>query len=255
MARNAKDAAKEYVHSWRKTGNSLVNTHTQYRDAILNDPALRAALARYVNNLDLQGQINKGNLSENQALKLFHDAGKDFMRELHREIDSMIISSNQNPINQTDLSNPINMDLQLSIPGSLANIAMNDEAADVAQNYAENIAENQQMQQQQADDMATMQYDSDDEADDTPSNTTTSTTDDAVADLEKGALVVAGLKALDDFDPMVEKEGAKIVEEIFHKITGIDGGSFEGILNDAEADVTHKAENILKPMMDDIKGK
>lgn len=255
MAINAKDAANRYIQNWRKAGNSLVNTHTQYRDAILNDPALRAALARYVNNLNLQGQINKGNLTENQALKLFHDAGKDFMRELHREIDSMIISSNRNlPMNQTDLSNPINMDLQLNSPGSLANIAMNDTTAEIAQDEAERINENQQMQQQQSDDVTTAQYESDDEANDSPSNTP-STADYAVADLEKGALVVAGLKVLDDCDPALEKEGAKIIEDIFHKITGIDGGSFEGILNDAETDVTQEAKNVLKPIMDDIRGK
>src|SRR3990167_6596597 len=133
MSTTIKNIIDTTVQGWRKGGSDLVSSHKQCRDAILNNPDVKAALANYINRLNLQGQINSGKMSEDQALKAFHEAGKNFMRELNTHINTTLTRLQNKPeLNQIDLSNPINMQNQLNLPGSLANVAMNDFAESMA---------------------------------------------------------------------------------------------------------------------------
>ena len=145
----AKDKINQLMQSWRKEGNNLVSSHQQLRQALLNHPAIQSALANYINQLNLQGQINQGHLTENQALKLFHESTKRFLRDINTHINTKLTEHQNNPaLNQTDLSNPINMQNQLNNPGSFANEMMNNMAAAITSDIDEQ-AQSLQTQNQQ----------------------------------------------------------------------------------------------------------
>jgi hypothetical protein len=236
-----KKLVDDLMHGWRKSGNDLASSHQQFREAVLNHPAIKMALINYINGLNLQGQVNNGTMTENQALKAFHDAGQQFLRELNTHINTNITQLQNKPeLNQIDLSNPINMQNQLNIPGSLANLMMDDVATSIADDM--NIqtsliqAQNQQTEEnEQTQDNKEAQNNNDDDQNSPASSNTN--------DLEKGAEITAGLKAMDDLDPAV---GKKAVEDAFHKVTGIKEGSFDGLEKDA-TDLKESAEKKFAP--------
>ena len=226
MTSPIKKTVDALTHSWRKKGANSASSKKQFRDAVLNHPAVRAELVNYINRLNLQGQINAGKITENQALKLFHDAGKDFMRLVNVHINNAFVKLKNNPdMDQTDLSNPINMQNQLSLPGSLANIAMND-VSEAIMNENLNKAQIAESENEQA--IQTQQQ-----------SISPKGKHHIVKDLEKAELIGIGLKAIEDLKPSLKD---KVVEDVFHKVTGIDGGSFDGIAKEA----ANKEESEIK---------
>lgn len=193
--------------SWRKSGSTALDTHKKFRDALLNKPEVKIALARYINSLNLQGQIDKGIITENQALALFDKAIKNFTRQLHDGInDSLSKLRSHSALDQTDLSNPLNMQTALNNPNSLASMQMDDLVAAQVTMVSEQIQNegNNQMQPQ-------VQH--------------------IAGELGKTAIIVGALKAIDDLDHTASK---KIVEDAFHEITDKKGGSFEHLEKEME---------------------
>ena len=47
------------IPKWVKEGGDTAAAKKIMRDAILNKPEIQMALAKYINSLNLQGQINK----------------------------------------------------------------------------------------------------------------------------------------------------------------------------------------------------
>src|SRR3989338_8472041 len=198
--------------SWRKSGSATLDTHKKFRDVLLNKPEVKIALARYINSLNLQGQIDRGIITENQALALFDKATKDFALQLHNRINNSLNKLRNHPVlDQTDLSNPINMATALNNPNSLASMQMNDLAAAQITMINEQIQneENNQIQPQ-AQSSNNLQQDASDQ----------NSTQRIANELGKGAIVVGALKAIDDLDHTASK---KIVEDAFHEITGKKG--------------------------------
>ena len=115
--------------SWQKDGFGLTNSNKLFRDAILNQQPVQIALARYVNSLNLQGQINSGKITEDQALAIFDQAGKNFMANLNAKINSALTTLNNPAQSENDLSNPINMQNALNNPNTQVSLQMNEVAS------------------------------------------------------------------------------------------------------------------------------
>ncbi|HLB56995.1 MAG TPA: hypothetical protein VJK30_06685 [Coxiellaceae bacterium] len=232
--------------SWQKDGFGLTNSNKLFRDAILNQQPVQIALARYVNSLNLQGQINSGKITEDQALAIFDQAGKNFMANLNAKINSALTTLNNPAQSENDLSNPINMQNALNNPNTQVSLQMNEVASmiiseidnQIQTQQAENIEEKYEAKAASADAKASANADI--------------TAQPSIAnEVEKGAAIIGALKALHDLDPKSEatvKETIKISEDVFHKVTGIKGGSFENIAKNLEGSLAGKSHTaVLRP--------
>lgn len=239
-------------HAFRQPENNSAASQKAFRSAVLADPRLQLALARYINSLNLQGQINNG-LDPNHALKLMHNAATDFVQHIHSEIDKIFV---KNKLDQTDLSNPLNMQMALNNPNSYANqmlvssgamlggiqdpaaIAYDEMVNLVAQLTAEiEEATQNNLQQQAMDEASEEQATTEAEEEAQPQSN----------EVEEGTAIAAALETVDDMDVT---KGEKMLEDIFHKVTGQEKGSFEEIKDEAQSLVDEVTKNLsptLKP--------
>lgn len=137
--------------TWIQNKKAELINIKQIEWALMNQPNLRAALNRYISSLNLQGQINRGAITEQQASELFKRAIQQFSYALSKEINQRFTP--QFFIDNNDLTNPLNMAQALNNPNSLASILMNDtaDAIMIAINAEANENEQVQYQQQTAD--------------------------------------------------------------------------------------------------------
>lgn len=185
----------------------LVNAKKIFRDALYDNDDIKTALARYINSLNLQGQVNANILTEKQAAVLFVRAIEKFERDIHVKIDR---GFQKNQFDQTDLSNPQHMQNALNTPGSTANLEMNAiETALIDTLNQETIAnENAAQSQLESADSNTLSL--------APKPSKTSDEDD---DLKKGSAITAVLKAKED-EKDLEKVN-KLFSGALEKNTGL----------------------------------
>lgn len=212
-------------HIFRIQGHNLTASKKVFRDAVFNDPQLKIALAKYIDSFNLQGQINKNGLSEDRALAIFHKATTDFKNHTHTEINRLFT---KHQIDQTDLSNPLNMQTALSNPNSIAYQMMNVTTTSLG-GQQDVLNQQNNMDDIICSEMAnlTTQLTEEIEANDKYNNeqqqTESSTLD---RELEKGGSIIGAIKAMDDLEPHAAKA---VIEKSFHDVTHITGGSFEHI--------------------------
>lgn len=213
--------------SWQRDGFGLANSNKLFRDAILNQHQVQIALAKYVNSLNLQGQINNGKITENQALAMFDQAGKNFMADLNAKINTTLTKLNNPAQSENDLSNPMNMQNALNNPNSQVSLQLNELSSmivsgidnQIQTQQAENIEEKYEAKVARAVTKASV-------------NTNTIAQPSIVNEAEKGAAIVGAFKALEELGSNPKKAiltGVKIVEDLFHKVTGIEGGSLKAV--------------------------
>jgi hypothetical protein len=185
----------------------LVNAKKIFRDQLYDSDGIKTALARYINSLNLQSQVNANILTEKQAAVLFVRAIEKFERDLHVNIDR---GFQKNQFDQTDLSNPQHMQNALNTPGSTANLEMNAIEAIMVDALNENAIANEKMLQTQLEstDSNTLSP--------TPKPSKTSDEDD---ELKKGGAITTALKAKED-EKDLEKVN-KLLGDALEKNTGL----------------------------------
>lgn len=219
---------RKRTQSWITSGVNNAASQKILRDALLNKPEIQIALAKYINSLDLQGQVNKGLINEHQALQLFTKAVQNFQRQVAIEINNCITASNQ--LDQTDLSNSINMQTALNNPNFLASQQMADAAENIIfaiQLDMESMeqAQQQAMQEQQVNEEQAAQEQQLNILQPTPQPQAEEQLPAHVAEtILKGATIAELVKALDE--KPATKEAENLLEKAFHHITGMEG-SFE----------------------------
>ncbi|MCX7120619.1 MAG: hypothetical protein NTZ67_02410 [Gammaproteobacteria bacterium] len=102
--------------SWQTEGENTSRKRKTLFDEILENDQLQAATGRYINSLNLQGQINNNTITEAQALQIAYTEAEKFRRELNTAINTQSLSTN----NQSNLSIETNMAAALSNPDSFA---------------------------------------------------------------------------------------------------------------------------------------
>lgn len=178
-------------------------TNIKYLERVLmNRPDMRAALNRYIDSLNLQGQINARKITEEQAVALFERAIHQFSYEISKQINQRFTPPF---IDQHDLSNPINMERALNNPDSLASVQLNDTAYSVILTINEETDNNEQVQnQQQLIDQQTTQEAMQPQVAPTPTP--------ALASHEKEELLVAAVLGV--------SLGKEVIEHTFEKYIG-----------------------------------
>lgn len=229
--------------SWVAAGRNTSDSQKAMRDFLLNQKNVQSALAKYVNSLNLQGQINKGVITEHQALRLLEKAVVDFKSDLTSQINALFT---RNGLDQTNLALPVNMENALHNPDSFASQAATDATSSVEadqmlveemhqemQNIADNLVQTymvedtenaaqlqQATEEAQSADMQTQQ-----------------TSEEAY----QGAMLADMVKAYDD-NPE-GKETKDLAEKTVHELTGKEG-SFEKL---AEETVNSSVSNAPTP--------
>lgn len=132
--------------NWIQKRKSELTSIKQLEQALMNRPDMRAALNRYITSLDLQGQINRNAITEQQALQLFRKAILDFSYQLNQKINERFTPEF---IDENDLTNPLNMTQAINNPNSLASIQFDDIADSIILTLNEEAAINEQTQNQQ----------------------------------------------------------------------------------------------------------
>lgn len=222
------------IQSWIKSGVNNAASQKVIRDAILNRPEVQNALAKYINSLNLQGQVNKGLISEQQALELFTKAVQNFKQQINTTINNCFTN---NQLDQTDLSNPINMQMALSNPNSFASQQMTDAAENIIQSIQMDMdtmeqSQQQAMQEQQAQDeqQNVQQAEAVEEAQQLDIQQQTpqeqpqqkeSSLEHTGENLLKGAVIIEAIRVLDEKPET--KEAEKLLEKAFHDHTGLNG--------------------------------
>jgi len=222
------------THRFRSAARDLIVAKALMRNAILKDPAILAALNRYIASLCLEGRIQTGQLSETQALIEFEKAIHFFTRRIHTELNTRSTVKN---IDQTDLSIPINMQNALNNPLSVANILMVDTAATVQDTIINQAYENEQlyMQEMQNNEQAAQQ------AAITPEPTDNEETDD----IEKTAALIGAVTLFDEKGPDAAKD---VIESAFFKETGV---KTEFHNEEPTEEVSSLLQKVLKPEFKD----
>lgn len=131
--------------NWIKKTKADLTSINQLEQALMSQPNIRAALNRYVASLDLQGRINRGAITEQQALQLFRKAIQDFSYKVNQKINQRFTPQF---INENDLTNPLNMARAINNPNSLASIQWNDTIDSIIFALDEEASENEQVQNQ-----------------------------------------------------------------------------------------------------------
>lgn len=118
-------ATQHNLHAWRKRDTIIIKAIL--RDRLLVRPDVRAALNRYLQSLDLEGQVKAGMMTPNQALIAFEKALHDFSRRLHSELNRRY-TKQQDTDDWANPANAYNMELALANPmydtGSLMQLAL-----------------------------------------------------------------------------------------------------------------------------------
>ena len=192
------------IHAFRQ--NTARTCQKLFRDAVLQQPELRFALAQRINSLNLQGQISKNGLDETDALKLLEKTIGDFTRDCHTKI-SKAINPPPPTLDQNDLSNPINFEAALNNPDSMLSQNVNDLAAELSAELLMQAALSEQAEADQ-DDVTQAQAQQPEQ-----DHNEHHFEDDFV----KGAVIAEAIKLLEDNTP---KEGEKVVKDLFEKLTG-----------------------------------
>jgi len=237
-------SANKKIQAWIKSGANTAASQKVLRDAILNKPEMQMALARYVNSLNLQGQVNKGIITEHQALELFAKGVQDFKRQLNTAINDCFT---KNQLDQTNLANPLNMQLALANSNTLASQQMADSGPDAniemdremermsaemvlsiemetqfmqqaQQQRQEEQMQEEQTQEEQQDQSMQQQSMQQQSMEDGKSSS------HDPEDVVKGASISEAIKASNDKPE--SKEADKLMENAFHDNTGMEG-SFE----------------------------
>ena len=212
---------------WIQKGANNAAAQKAIRDAILNRPEVQMALAKYVNSLNLQGQVNNRVITEQQAMELFTNAIQDFKRQLHTEINKCFTN---NALDLTDLSNPLNIQAalnNLNNPNSLASIQMGDSTATInaeADRMTQDLVLSIQSETdftQEAQQQTMTPEDSEQQNQQNQNQPENSPIPKPAYDLLKGAAIVEAIKALED-KPAAEAT-EKLVEKAFHGSTGMEG--------------------------------
>ncbi len=134
---------------WIQNKKMELTNIKQLERALMNRPDMRAALNRYVASLDLQGQINRGAITDQQAAYLFRKAILDFSYTMNKAINQLIQHKSPDQPDLNDLTNPLNMVQALNNPDSLASIQFNDTATSIIFTTNEEADANEQAQNQQ----------------------------------------------------------------------------------------------------------
>ena len=129
----------------QKTKAELISIK-QLERILMSRPDIRAALNRYITSLDLQGQINRGVITEQQALQLFRKAIQDFSYQLSEKMNQRFTPQF---IDENDLTNPLNIEQAINNPNSLASIQWNDTVTSIIFTINEEADINEQAQNQQ----------------------------------------------------------------------------------------------------------
>lgn len=234
---------------WVAAGKNTSDSQKVMRDFLLSQKNVQSALAKYVNSLDLQGQINKGVITEHQALALLEKAVVHFKNDLTTQISTLFT---RNGLDQTNLALPVNMENALHNPDSFANQAatdatfsteadqmlieqihqeMQDAADTLVQTYliedTENAAQLQQVtEEEQSANMQTQQTSEEE---------------------YQGAMLADLVKAYDD-DPE-EKETKDLAEKTMHELTGKEG-SFDELAKETPDNSASNAPTPKPPTSD-----
>ncbi|MDP1574455.1 MAG: hypothetical protein Q8L78_05945 [Coxiellaceae bacterium] len=224
------------THNFRSAAHNLIAANALMRHALLKNPAILAALNRYIASLCLQGRIATGQLSETQALIEFEKAIHTFTRKIHTELNKRSVATN---IDQTDLSNPLNMQNALNNPLSYASQLMNNTAAAIESAIIDESYQNEQaylQQNVQSDEQTSQQVT-------TPAESNEHDTGTAVA---KTALLVGAISLFDEKGADAARDK---IESAFFKETGIKTAfSKEGPEEEAHTIL----QKVLKPEFKDF---
>ncbi len=132
--------------NWIQKTKAELTSIKQLERALMSRPDIRAALNRYIASLDLQGQINRRTITEEQAAALFRKAIQNFSYQLNKQINQRFTPQF---IDDNDLTNPLNMERAINNPNSLASIQWNDTADSIIFSINAEAAENEDAQNQQ----------------------------------------------------------------------------------------------------------
>lgn len=129
------------IQAFRSNTQALIIAKALMRDKILQLPYIMRMLNRYLASFNLSARVASGELSPNEALIIFERAIHTFARKLHYELDKqwMIRQPDLN-----DLSNPLNVELALQNPNSIASQIMNDTAIAIRNAINEETFQNEQ---------------------------------------------------------------------------------------------------------------
>jgi hypothetical protein len=203
-------------------------------------------LIRHLSAQHFQGQIDRGIITPNQALKLFNRELIGFTQQVHKKINE---SATNNQSNLTDLSNPDHVLRELQNPNSALSLFVGDQIQSITNAITtQMIADDDAMQQDAAPQlMQSNQIDDATAMPDQSGNQSNFESHGIMKDAEKCAAVGVALKLADELDPKIlegiEKsidkidpkllENAdKMLEDAFHKVTGIDAGEMHGLRNE-----------------------
>jgi len=220
---------------FRTNAANIIIAKALLRNAILNQPTIRPLLSRFIYSLNLNNRIKSGELTPVDALIELEHALQFAARKLHTHLN---YQWSYNKLDQTDLSNPINMQTALANPNSYACQLMNDIAQAVIDDINEQIFENDITNQQiiAAEEKNT---------DESSGNQNEKDTDNDATGFEK--MIIRTIELFDEKGADASKDH---VESIFFKHTGIET-EFHVTEIAAEASILDKIlKPELKPTMD-----
>lgn len=229
--------------SWVAAGRNTSDSQKAMRNFLLNQKNVQSALAKYVNSLDLQGQINKGVITEHQALRLLEKAVVDFKNDLATQINTLFT---RNGLDQTNLALPVNMENALHNPDSFASQTATDATSSIEADQMlieeihqemQNISDNLMQTYMVEDTENAAQLQQATEEAQSADMQTQQTSEEAY----QGAMLADMVKAYDD-NPE-EKETKDLAEKAVHELTGKEG-SFEKL---AEETVDSSVSNAPTP--------
>ena len=227
---------------WVTAGRNTSDAQKVMRDFLLNQKNVQSALAKHVNSLDLQGQINKGIITEHQALTLLEKAVMEFKNNLATQINELFT---RNGLDQTNLALPVNMENALQNPDSFASQTATDATASLeadqlliaqineeVQNSVDNLIQTYAIEDEE-DAMQLQQVMEEEQTADMQAQQTSE-------EESRGAMLAELVKSYDD-NPE-EKATKDLIEEAVHELTGKEG-SFEKL-----AEETMKQDTSITPV-------
>lgn len=221
------------LHHFRKKTKDAIAARALMRNNIVATPAVINSLNRYLRSLNLQARVNSGAMTNTEALIEFEKAVHFFARKLHTFMDNKITRAPKE-LDQTDLSNPVNMQIALQNPLSYASQLMNDTAQEIINAMNIEAATNEQIMLQNAETT-------------TPTETETPVSEEKESQNHESELI-ASILLFDESGPNAAKEA---IESAFFKETGIKT-DFHAAKEAEEDSVDHHAsQKILKPEFKD----
>ncbi|OGT44520.1 MAG: hypothetical protein A3E82_05965 [Gammaproteobacteria bacterium RIFCSPHIGHO2_12_FULL_38_11] len=115
------------TQAWQNKGKQINTMRSTLINDVLSNDELQVACGRYINSLDLQGQINNNNMTEAEALKIAYKEAQNFKRKVATQINAQSLST----FDQSDLTIESNMTAALNNPDTYASRQANAQIEEV----------------------------------------------------------------------------------------------------------------------------